>query len=417
MGVRVHFPHLYKWQSDVFNCAVHDRTVDTILVKARRQCGKSVVAIAICLYYAFKNPGSIGVICEPTLKQARRVWKQIIKACGGDGSEIIKSSNQTLLTIEFSNGSELNLCSAEQGDALRGQTVKYSVLVIDEASFITKDIFEILQPLVDVTNSPTILISTPLFKQGEFYEKYKRGVEGDRRIKVFDWSKYDTSALLSPEKLEYYRETMSPMKFKSEYLGEFLDGGSFVFGEISKCYGPLSRKEPVYAGIDWSAGNEDGDNTVLTLLDEDARVTDIKIWGQRNYDSVELVDQIADELRRHPSLKTCQVELNSMGKVYRDLLKRKVRAGLLKDFTTTNESKRRVVEQLVTAFQQGQVTIPQDAELVKELQVYQIESTPTGMVTYNAPSGAHDDAVISLCLAYDLAKRGAGQAKVRVSML
>lgn len=414
-GYKVHFPHLYKWQSDVFNCVVNDRgSLDTIVVKARRQCGKSVVAIAICLYFAFKFPGSIGVICEPTLKQSRRVWKQIVKACGGESSEIIKSANQTLLTIEFSNGSELNLCSAEQGDALRGQTVKYSVLVIDEASFIDREIFEILQPLTNVTNSPTILISTPLFKQGEFYERYKRGKAGDKRIRVYDWSEYDTSALLSKEKLEYYRSTMSPLKFKSEYLGEFIDGGSFVFGDISKCYGPLSRKDPVFAGVDWSGGN-DGDYTVLTLLDEDARVCDIKYW--QNFDSVDLVDAIADELNRHTTLKTCQVELNSLGKVYRDLLRRKVRSGLIRDFVTTNESKRRVVEQLITAFQTGSITVPEDKELVKELQVYQIESTPTGLVTYNAMSGAHDDAVISLCLAYDLCRKGAGQTKLRVSLL
>ena len=415
MGYRVHFPHLFKWQSDVFNAVVHDRSVNCFVVKARRQCGKSVVAIATCLYFAFKNPGSIGVICEPTLKQSRRVWKQILRACGGERSEIIKSANQTLLTIEFSNGSELNLCSAEQGDALRGQTVKYSVLVIDEASFIDKEVFEILQPLTDVTNSPTLLISTPLFRQGEFYERFTRGSNGDKHIRVFDWSKYDTSALLSPEKLEYYRQTMSALKFKSEYLGEFIDAGSFVFGDISKCYGELSRKPALYAGIDWSAGGEDSDYTVLTFLDEDARVCDIKFWQE--VDSVDLVDAIAMELRDRPSLKTCQVELNSMGKVYRDLLKRKVRSGLIRDFTTTNESKRRVVEQLITAFQQGQITVPQDRELVKELQVYQVESTPTGLVTYNAPSGAHDDAVISLALAYDLARKRDGQGKVRVTLV
>lgn len=415
MSLEVTFPYLHEWQAPVFSAVTEDnRQGNTYLVKARRQCGKSVVCITVLLYFAFKEPGSIGFMLEPTLKQARRVWKQIIKACGGENSEIIKSANQTLLTIEFVNGSEINFGSAEQGDALRGATVKRSVLVIDECAFVTDEIIQILQPLVDVSRAPVMYVSTPLFRNGEFYETYKRGMEGDPNVKVFDWSLYDTSALLSPEKLEYYRSTMAPLRFKSEYLGQFIDAGSFVFGDISKCYGELSRKDPVYAGIDWSAGGEDGDYTVLTLLDEEARLTDIKYW--RDFDSVDLVDAIALELNRHKSLKVCQIELNSMGKTYRDFLKRKVRAGLVRDFVTTNESKRRVIEQLITAFQQGQVTIPQDKELVKELQVYQVESTPSGMVTYNAPSGAHDDAVISLALSYDLAKKRAGESKFRVTL-
>ena len=416
MDLQVQFPHLHEWQAPVFSAVTEDRSGNTYLIKSRRQCGKSVVCIAILLYFAFKNPNSIGFALEPTLKQSRRVWKQIIKAVGGENSEVIKSCNQTLLTIEFVNGSEINFGSSEQGDALRGATVKKSVLIIDECAFVDDDTIQLLQPLVDVQNCPVMYVSTPLFRQGRFYETYKRGISGDPRVKVFDWSEYDTSALLSKEKLEYYRQTLSPLKFKSEYLGQFIDAGSFVFGDFSKCYGDLSRKPAIYAGIDWSAGNnDDGDYTVLTLLDEDARVVDIKYW--RNFDSVDLVNTIADELNRHKDLKTCQVELNSLGKVYRDLLKRKVRSGLIRDFVTTNESKRRVIEQLISAFQQGLVTVPQDRELVKELQVYQIESTPTGMVTYNAPNGAHDDAVISLALAYDLAKKKSGQGKFSVRLV
>lgn len=404
--MQVRFPKFYDWQKAVYLDVTHDSGKgDTYVVKARRQVGKSVVAIAILLFFAFRTK-SIGVCIEPTLKQARRVYKQIINAVGGESSPILKSCNQTLLSIEFINGSEINFGSCEQGDALRGYTVKYSCLVLDECAFLSDDVIEILQPLVDVKRCPVVMISTPVFKSGKFYERYKAGIEGDKRIHVYDWSKYDTSELLPPEKLEYYRSTMSPLKFKSEYLGEFLDENSMIFGSnLGKCIGDASNKPPLYAGIDWSAGN-DGDYTVLTLMDGDGKVCDTKSW--KNFDSVDLVDAIAEELSRYPSLLTAQVELNSIGKVYRDLLKRKVRKGLLKDFTTTNDSKRRIIEQLVEAFQTGKITIPRDPELLKELQHYEIEKTPGGKITYNAPSGVHDDYVMSLALTLDLylAKRG-----------
>lgn len=405
--MKVRFPKLYPWQKDVYLNVTHDSGKgSTYVVKARRQCGKSVLAIAILLYFSFRTR-SIGVCIEPTLNQSRRVFRQIVNAVGGVKSPLLKSANQSLLRIEFVNGSEITFGSAEQGDALRGLTVKYSVLVLDEASFLDKDTVEILQPLVDVKRCPVVMISTPLFRSGSFYEAYERGVKGDDNVKVFDWAKYDTSELLSPERLEYYRNTMSHLKFRSEYLGEFIDEGSYIFGDsLGKCTGPLSKKPPVYAGIDWSSGSEgDGDNdyTVLTLMDEDGAVCNVRSW--RNFDSVELVDAIATELNLYPSLRTCQVELNSMGKTFRDLLKRKVKKGLLRDFTTTNENKRRIVEQLVTAFQQGQITIPQDPELLKELQHYQIEKTPTGKITYNAINGVHDDYAVSLALTWDLLKK------------
>ena len=80
----VKFPKLYPWQQDVFDAVTNDNGAgDFYLVRARRQCGKSVVAIAIALFYAFKEK-SIGLIVEPTLKQARRVFKQIISAVGGE---------------------------------------------------------------------------------------------------------------------------------------------------------------------------------------------------------------------------------------------------------------------------------------------------------------------------------------------
>lgn len=414
MGITVRMPKLKQWQEDVFKDITAPENQNKglqFVVKAKRQVGKSKLAIAVLLYYAFTFERSIGVVVEPTIKQCRRIWKEIIDCLGGDSSPAIKSSNQTLLSIEFTNGSEITLMSAEQGDALRGAHVRKSVLVIDEGAFIDSDVYEILFPLVDASNSPVLIISTPVFKSGTFWERY---TATDSLTKTYDWSKYDTSCFLSKEKLEFYRQTVSALKFRSEYLGEFIDEGSFVFGDISKCYGPLSREPALYAGIDWSAG-DDNDYTVLTLLDSEARVVDIKFW--KNFDSVDLINIIAEELGRHPELSVCQVELNSLGKVYRDLLKRKVRQGLIRDFVTTNDSKRRVIEQLITAFQTGAVTIPQDKELVKQIQHYQIEKTPGGKITYNALNGVHDDAVISLALAYDVCKKKLGVAKPRYKVL
>ena len=401
--IEIEFPKLYLWQQEVFDDVQADENGWFYVVKARRQCGKSILAIDLLLYYAFKGR-SIGTCLEPTLAQCRRVYKQIINAVGGTESPLLRSANATLLEIEFVNGSQIIFKSAEQRDALRGITVKRSILVIDEAAFIPKEIFEIIYPAVDALRCPVLMISTPQFEDGEFYEKYISGLNGNVFTKSYDWAKYDTSALLTPEKLEYYRNTMSPIRFRSEYLAEFITDKSFVFGDFTKNYG-YSQKPPKYAAIDWATGkNEKDDFSCLVLMDEDRVVVDIKFY--RVIDPMALVDTLAGVINSTATLINVTVEENSLGEVYRSALKRKMlNKGILKSFLTTNDSKRRIIEQLIKAFSEGDVTIPEEPRLKEQLQHYEIEQTPTGKVTYNAQSGFNDDAVIALALAYDAATR------------
>ena len=220
-------PKLEEWQQDVYDAIKPEGGI--YVIKSKRQIGKSCLAAVLLIEMAFKKV-CISVIVEPTQAQSRRLYKQIVNMMEKSG--LIKSANSQLLTIEFTNGSELLFKSAEQKDALRGFTVS-GWLIIDEAAFIDDDIFEILFPTTDANNAPILIISTPLFCSGQFYELYTRGINGDSRIMSFNWSLYDTSKYLPKEKLEYYRNTLSPLKFRSEYLGEFIAEGS---GMVKRLY-------------------------------------------------------------------------------------------------------------------------------------------------------------------------------------
>jgi hypothetical protein len=81
--------------------------------------------------------------------------------------------------------------------------------------------------------------------------------------------KYDTSELLSPEKLELYRKTVDSLKFKTYYLGEFLENESNFFGNYDKC---IIYNKPLFVpglsywfGIDWGSG-VGGDWTAISIL-------------------------------------------------------------------------------------------------------------------------------------------------------
>lgn len=399
--MRIVFPKLQEWQQDVYDSMDGAyRSGNIYVVKSKRQVGKSCLAALLLIEYALKYK-CISVVVEPTQAQSRRLYKQIVDMMAKTG--LIKSANSQLLTIEFNNGSEILFKSAEQKDALRGFTVS-GILVIDEAAFISTDIFEILYPTCDANNAPMLVISTPLFCSGEFYELYMRGINGDARVTSFDWSKYDTSVFLSKEKLEYYRNTLSPLKFKSEYLGEFISEGSYLFGDITKnikTYKEITR--PSFAGIDWGSGNG-GDFTVMVMANEDGVVTDV--YSMKDVPPTEQIDRLANIINNTPSLKCVCVEMNSIGRVYYDNLRKKIKTPI-RQFTTTNDSKRDIIEQLISAFMTDDIHIPNDEEMIRELQHYSVEKTKTGY-TYNGADGVNDDYVIALALVYDTLKRNIG---------
>jgi hypothetical protein len=69
-------------------------------------------------------------------------------------------------------------------------------------------------------------------------------------------------------------------------------------------------------------------------------------------------------------------------------------------FTTTAASKQQIINQLALAFEQADITIPNDPVLIGELQAYTIERLPSGNYRYTAPAGLHDDCVMALALAW-----------------
>lgn len=399
----IQFPPLEPWQQEVYDAMKESyRSGNIYVVKSKRQVGKSCLAALLLIEYGLKWK-CISVVVEPTQAQSRRLFKQISDMMAPTG--LLKSANSQLLTMEFSNGSEILFKSAEQKDALRGFTVS-GLLVIDEGAFIPDPIYEILYPTCDANNAPILVISTPLFCSGEFYNIYNRGMTGDKRIQSFNWSVYDTSKYLSKEKLEYYRNTISQLKFKSEYLGEFISEGSYIFGEINPCvYDDAVENKPVYAAIDWGAGNGN-DYTVVMFMDKDAVVTQIVSFNDLG--PVEQIERIANLINTQKTVKCVCVEMNSIGSIYYDMLKKKVKIDIRK-FTTTNESKRDIIEQLITAFNTRRIGIPYDEELLLELQHYSVEKTTKGY-TYNGADGVHDDYVMALALLYDTYKKKYGQA-------
>lgn len=381
------------------------------VVKSKRQVGKTTMAENILLKVAIEHNGTLSCLVEPTLDQARRVYKEMVKAI--EETPIIKRKNDSLLELELINGSTIIFKSAEQRDNLRGFTVT-GILVVDECAFIQDDIFDILQPTTDVHSAPILLISTPKLKQGFFYRYYSAGLSGDNPgIVSIDFNQYDTSYLLPKDKLEQYRTMMPKAQFTTEYLGNFLDSDSILFSNINECVStPTQGWNELYVGIDWGSG-AGGDYTSVCGFNERREMVFIDYFNDKS--TFEQARYIADLLALNGGkVKNVLAESNSIGTPMIALLKDELDkrnkrdiSHLVTPFVTTNSEKVRLVNQLQVALEQKAVTLLDDRGLLVQLSAYEATYNPkTNNVSYNAPQGLHDDNCISTMLALDALEGG-----------
>lgn len=338
----------------------------------------------------------------------RKIYREILNGIIETG--IVDKSNDSMLEIVLINGSTILFKSAEQRDRLRGYTIRNGgILCIDEAAYIQEDIFTIVAPWVDVNNANTLMVSTPRMKHGTFYDMFMIGIQGfSPKVKSFDWSKHDTSEMLSEEKLELYKKTIPPTQFLTEYLGEFAEANGSVFPmDMAKYikfreHGKKSYADgynELYVGIDWGTGSNN-DRTVVAAFDENKIMR--ALWYSHSVQPKYQVKYIKERIEQEidpKKIKCFLYEENSIGKVFGDYLKDAMPNIKMEPFVTTNDSKREIVEDMVAEIGEGNITFLDDEELKREFGSYQMELTSTGKVTYNAPFGLHDDIVMASCIA------------------
>ena len=401
-----------EWQKVVHEEITKDgpKSEMTYVVKSPRQIGKSMIIEQELIRHALNYPYSISICLSLTISNCRKIYKDILNGCKAAG--IIDKHNDSLLQIEFITGSSVIFLSAQQKETLRGYTVRGGgIFCIDEAAYIPDEIFDITSPYTSVNRAATLMTSTPRFKQGTFYNYFMMGLaHNSPRIKSFDLSLYDTSEFLSQEKKELYKTVMPPNQFKTEILGEFIDEGGNLFSISPDCYFDLGQGnrqvytegyKDLYIGIDWSNGTN-GDYTVVSGLDENGKQQ--VIHYDRKHGPNDQIEQIVELLTKtlpQDKIRRIYAESNSMGAVYIDIIRERIKncPFEIQTFTTTNSSKREIIESLSVELENSRLMLQNNKEQRTELMAYSMELTKSGLITYNAPYGLHDDFVIALALA------------------
>ena len=410
--IRIKGPKLFQWQKDVADLLMKPGEGKTVVVKSRRQTGKSTLISSLLCYYSFNFAGSDSFVVSPTMAQAKNIFNQVNDAVSKGSQSLIQKANAQDLELKFVNNSTISFKSAAMGQRLRGYNSN-ALIALDECAFQPDDILPLVLPWSDWHKANVLMVSSPFVRQGFFYNYFCQGEEGINGITSVDWTdpkyKEEMDKILSPERLEMYRRQLPKNQFLTEYLGQWMDDDGMVFTNFKECIenNSISPNDQLWVGIDWAVGNQDNpdsDDTVVTMINQDRKQVSIQYLN--NMTPTAQIEKVASILNTYErQIRKIQPELNSIGSVYTDSIKKKMSKTLASrvfGFDTTNTSKSTIITNLQDAFERMTVRILPDEKQKRQLGYYAMEFNPkTRVITFNAPQGLHDDSVIALALALD----------------
>jgi len=212
-----------------FGFRVNEQQAEVLRSSARRgilnccrQWGKSTVTVAKALHRALTEPGCLVIVSSPSRRQSGE-WMRKARGMVARMGIRPRGDGDNAVSLLLPNRSRIvGLPRLE--DTVRGFS-SVSLLLIDEASRVSDEMYDALQPMLAVTDGDLWMMSTPRGKRGFFYEVWTFGGP--------DWLRITGEAAACPQIsrrfLEDQRRAMSADKFRQEYACEFIGPGAGLF--------------------------------------------------------------------------------------------------------------------------------------------------------------------------------------------
>lgn len=291
---------------------------------------------------------------------------------------------------------EIDFGSAQKPENLEG--FNYHRYVLNEGGIILRKSSlwdNTLFPMIKGENVKGKIIGTPKGRN-KFHELAVLGRSENPEYETFHFTVYD-SPYWTSKQIETARSLSPELVFKQEYMAEFIEGEGMVFRKIREVVKD-TYTEPVKGrryviGVDLA---KHVDFTVIIVIDD---LTHEVVYKDR-FNQIDWVLQRARIKSAWEKWNRGRIILDSTGNgdsVFDEL----VAMGMtVTPFKFTNQSKAEIVNNLSVAIENKEIWLPNDPQVIDELEIFEYEVSKTGNVSYNAPEGFHDDIVMALCLAW-----------------
>jgi len=353
-----------------------------------RRFGKTLAGANDMLRFVLNNSGTRAWWVAPVMDQASRVFEEIANRM----HSVIRRKSVTEKRLVLRNGSEVEFKSAHEPDNLRGVGLDY--LVVDEAADVAEEAyFSCLRPALSDRCGRAVLISTPKGRNW-FYRLFLRGQDpAETDYKSWQFPTW-MNPYIDPAEKASAREVPSHV-YRQEYEAAFLEDEDTVFRNVrdhvtAALEAPAAGRRYVF-GLDLGRAR---DFTVIVGLDPTRRaMVFFDRFREAGYAAQK--ERIVNAVRRYGARLV--MDSTGVGEPIHDDFRR---AGLdVTGYHFTEESKRRLVENLIVEMEAGRVALADVGVLVGELEAFRYFVNRSGRLSYEAPSGGHDDCVAALALA------------------
>ena len=370
-----------------FNCDKYS------IITAGRQTGKTHNAVIWITTQLLNKSNQKGLWVDVTQNNLDKYVDRYFRAILKDIWKYCRYEKQSKI-LTLPNGSIIDFRSAERPENMEG--FNYNFVVVNEAGLVLKKSNLWYNTILPMTKSAVVkFIGTPKGKN-TFHQLYHQKSSG--------WNSYKFTAYQSPywEKnaLDKIKTEIPQIVFSQEFMAEFQENESTVFRSFAQCVQDYETNLPpidgfkYYAGVDLAKFN---DFTVITILDQNGKLAYWDRFNQIDYTFQKT--RILEVVNRYNA--SVIIDSTGVGVAIFDDLK-KVLGNRLQGYTFNNTSKKELIENLVLGFETNKITINKNETLMAELEIFEYSITKSGNISYSAPDGFHDDAVISLGLAYGL---------------
>lgn len=326
-----------------------------------------------------------------TYKNVQNVWRELVKRTRRvPGIEVSKS----LMELRFPNGGYIGVRSLQEPDNLRGDGLDRHY--IDEYAFVHPDAYPlVLEPMLLERKGGAWFMSSPN-GMNHHYALYNKATSGlDLEYGAFKLTAYD-NPIVDHAELERIKANVPEHVWLQEYLGEFLPDGGAVFRNVRSCATAAVLDKPIPGHQYIIAGDLAKVNDFSWFMVGDVTTKEVVNTAQR-FNQIDYTIQL-DRLEALCKVWT-PIAVILESNIEKMLIEQAQRRGLpVIPFQTTQGTKQVIIDNLALGFEQGAFKIPADETLIGELQAYQIDKTPSGLVKYGAPPGLHDDGVMALAL-------------------
>jgi hypothetical protein len=240
--------------------------VDVLLSKAQfrvllcgRQVGKTNLLRAVTYKESLESPKEILYLAKTHGQVKEVAWRHMV---GGNNPlfhpSLIKSKNNSELSVELKNGSRICFSGTENEDALLGRTI--DLVLLDEFQSMDKNVWHLIQPMLAARNGRAIFAGTARGFDHLYDFWWKGCLENPNRETGWRSWKIITpncgTPAGSPEAIRAAKSSMTKQQFEQEYLASpYANQGAVysIFDHVlNNSNNELDIKKPLLIGIDFN---------------------------------------------------------------------------------------------------------------------------------------------------------------------